>query len=350
MKQKIFLFLIPVLILLSISFSPTSSVQDLINEVNSLRAENDLPSYSVNPTLMKIAQTHADYIASNGVLTHFNASGQSPYQRALDAGYSVAGNLSLGGDFAENIHSGANLSPEGAVTFWMGDSVQKAAMLSSDLQDVGAGMAIADGITYYVLNFGSESDTPAATSTPTRPSSEVVISTAGAFGTKEVIVYISTPQENGDVYHTVLKGEGLWSIAIAYGTTVEQIKLLNGLATDEIFAGQLLLVIKPITPTSTPTIESTATLGIPTSTATLPATATATSTVTPVPQAPTSLQNGSITVGIILLIALLGAGIGAVLGRKKRTKNQPVLVTMSEVNCYILITVVTNQTNEAAHD
>ena len=318
MKRILLLTLISTLIFFSLGFTPNAqSANDLIDEVNRLRSENDLTPFAVNPILMKIAQAHADYIASNGVLTHFNANGQPPYQRALDAGYSVAGDLSLGGGFAENIHSGASLSPEGAVTFWMGDSAQRAAMLSPDLQDIGAGMATADGITYYVLDFGSESDTPAVTSTPTRPSSEVVISTAGAFGTKEVIVYLSTPEKNGDVYHTVLKGEGLWSIAIAYGTTVEQIKVLNGLATDEIFAGQLLLVIKPITPTSTSTIESTATLGLPTSTPTLPATETPTPTATPVPQAPTSIQNGSIAVGVILLAAMLGAGLGAFLGRKR---------------------------------
>ena len=299
------------------AFSANLSAQGLVDEVNKLRAENDLPAYEINTTLMELAQTHADYIASNGVLTHFDASGRPPFQRALDSGYAVGGNLISGGDFAENIHSGKTLSPEGVVIFWMGDPQQKDAMLSPVFQDIGVGMAEVDDVVYYVLNVGSESDSLSVTSTPTRPSSEIVISTAGAFGTKEVVVYLSTPSENGEIFHVVQKGEALWSIALAYKTTIEQVKLLNGLASDEIFAGQTLLVFKPATPTATPTIELTATLGIPSSTPTRPLTSTPTATLTPIPQAPTSLENGGLAVGIILLVALLGAGIGAFLGRKR---------------------------------
>ena len=128
---------------------------------------------------------------------------------------------------------------------------------------------------------------------------------------------VSTPLENGDVYHVVQLKEALWSIALAYNTTVEQIKLLNGLATDEIFEGQKLLIQRPVTDTPTSTEAVTATFGIPTSTATQPVTPTATSTATPLPVPPASPQNGGIIVGVIVLIALLAAGIGSWLGRKK---------------------------------
>ncbi|MDP1715952.1 MAG: CAP domain-containing protein [Anaerolineales bacterium] len=298
-------------------FSPNSSALDLITEVNALRTSNDLPSYQVNSILMSIAQAHADAIAGTGIVTHFDANGLRPYQRAIEAGYLVAGDLSLGGFFDENIHAGANLSPAGAVTFWKGDANQLNTMLSADFEDVGAGMAIAKGVTYYVLNAGSESGVSAAISTPTISSSEFIISTAGAAGTPAVVVMVSTPFDNGEIYHVVQKNEALWSIAIAYGTTIEQLKLLNVLVTDEIFEEQTLLVKKPVPLTATPSPAVTATFGIPTSTATIPVTPTVTSTATPLPKAPASLQNGGMVVGVIIVIALLGAGLGSLLGRKK---------------------------------
>jgi len=127
----------------------------------------------------------------------------------------------------------------------------------------------------------------------------------------------STPLENGDIYHVVQSNEALWSIAIAYNTTIDTLKLLNGLSTDEIFAGQKLLVFKHQPATVTPTKVITATLGIPTSTATQPLTATNTFTPTSVPLPPSSLQGGGSVLGAIVLIALLAAGLGSWLGRKK---------------------------------
>lgn len=300
--------------------SPNPTALDLIEEVNALRASNNLPPYRVSAILMNVAQIHAEYIASTGVMTHFDVNGLRPYQRAIEAGYAVAGDLSLGGFFAENLHSGVGLSPAGAVTFWKGESSQLDTMLSADFKDVGAGMALANGVTYFVLDAGAANGTPAATLTATLSSSAAIISTAGAAGTPAVVVMISTPLGNGEVYHVVQKNEALWSIAFAYSTTIEQLKLLNGLVTDEIFEGQSLLVKKPEPATAAPSPVITATFGIPTSTATKPVTPTTTATSTPLPEAPASLQSGGLMVGAIVFIALLAAGLGSLLGRKKMDK------------------------------
>lgn len=312
------------------AFSPDFAAQELIDEVNALRSSNGLPPYKVNSTLMDVAQDHADYLATKNIVTHFGADGSRPYQRAVAAGYAVAGDLSAGGSFGENVHSGANLSSKGIVTFWQSDTVNSETMLSEIFVDVGVGEATATGITYYVLVAGLEGDalpvitasttTVSTTSASTPSALEFVIATAGGFGTPAIIVSLSTPLENGEIFHIVKKNEGLWSIALAYSTTVEQLKLLNGLATDEIFEGQNLLVFRPLPDTATPTLPAaTATLGIPTSTPTLPASPTATSTATPVPTPPVSRQSSGIVVGAIVLAALFAAGIGAWLGRKKST-------------------------------
>lgn len=130
----------------------------------------------------------------------------------------------------------------------------------------------------------------------------------------------NTPLPGGEIYHIVQKNEALWSIALLYGTTVQELKLLNSLPGDEIFEGQKLLVRRANTETPRPTMElQTATLGIPTSTATQPTTPTITQTPTPLPAPPTSMRSGGAVVGGITLAALLSAGLFAFLGRKKKT-------------------------------
>jgi uncharacterized protein YkwD len=294
-----------------VQFSTNPSALEVIAEVNALRASNNLPPYQVDSTLMTIAQSHADYIAGTAIVTHFSADGKRPYQRAIAAGYSVTGDLLQGGSFSENIKSGAGLAASEVVGLWADDKVDSNTLLSPDFKDVGVGMAIVDGVTYYVLDAGaSTSDSlDGATSTPTNTP-----------GTPSALVVINTPLEDGTIYHQVQKDEGLWSIALAYDTTIEQIKLLNGLATDEIFIGQNLVVQRPEVKTATPQVVATATFGIPTSTATRPVTPTATSTATPLPAPPASPQSAGIVVGAIIFAALLAAGLGAWLGKKKPEK------------------------------
>lgn len=45
--------------------------------------------------------------------------------------------------------------------------------------------------------------------------------------------------------YTVKKGDSLWSISMTYGTTVEQLKSLNRLTSDNLFIGQSLYVDAP---------------------------------------------------------------------------------------------------------
>jgi LysM repeat protein len=288
-------------------FSPNLAAQDLIAAVNDLRAAEKLPAYKQNSVLMEIAQAQADYIASTGIVTHFDASGLPPFRRAVSAGYSVSGDLSQGGSFRENIGSGAGLTVPGVVLAWQDDAEDLKSLLSIDLADVGAGVAALNGVTYYVLDAGASTG-DSATPSPTALS-----------GTSVMVV--STPLEDGTVYHVAQANEALWSIALNYNTTVEELKFLNRLATDEILEGQKLLIRKPVVATTTPTVAATATFGIPTSTATHPITPTVTSTVTPLPVPPTSRENGNRVVAGIVLVALIAAGLGAWLGRKSQKQN-----------------------------
>lgn len=292
-------------------FSPNYAAEDMIEKVNVLRESNGLEPYVQDQILTSIAQAHAVYVSGTGVLTNFDDTGKRPYQRALDAGYVVAGDLSVGGLLTQVIYSGSSVSEDQVIAAWQANAADSVALLSPDYEDIGVGIAAANGITYYVLVAAKEGE--AATAQPT------LLTPAAGTGTAPVLTGIpNTPLANGEIYHDVRKDEALWSIALLYGTTIAELKLLNGLAADEIFEGQRLIVRRAATETPTPSpIPVTATLGLATSTATRPVTPTITSTPTPVPTPPTSLESGGRVVGGIVLGALLAAGLVAFLGKRK---------------------------------
>jgi uncharacterized protein YkwD/LysM repeat protein len=296
------------------------TASDVIDEVNALRAEQGLPPYQVNPILMQIAQSHADYQASTGIVTHYGENGSRPYQRALDAGYPVDGDLSTGGFFSENVDAGRNLSAFEVVEGWQEDSLHLNAMISAELEDIGVGVAIAEGVTYYTLVAGKAGDTAIlASSSPASPGGDPFASTTGTPSTLQALA-TNTITDDGIVYHIVQPNEALWSIALAYETTIAELKRLNRLVTDDIFEGQKLVISKQEVETPTPQPSITVTLGIPTSTATLPVTPSSTPTSTPVPTPPASRERGGQIVRGIVLVAVIAAGLGAWLGHRKPSK------------------------------
>lgn len=291
----------------------------LIQKVNELRVSNGLAPYAINPILMQIAQAHSEYQAAIGQTTHYSADGSRPFQRALAAGYPVAGDLSLGGWFSENTWAGLNLSEDQAITNWLGDPPHTNTMLSPNLTEVGAGVAFAGSVVYYTLDAGR----PAASMPAVIPT--VAGATAGS-GPTAVLnltltpVVVSTPREDGTLVHEVQPGETLWAIALAYGVTVDQILSLNGLQTGAvIYPGNLLVVRRantatPVTPTITPTRAPTQTQ-IPTATASntpLPPTSTLPSRTGAAPQA------SLLILGAIVVVALLAAGLITWAGARKR--------------------------------
>jgi len=298
--------------------APSLSAYDLIAEVNTLRASNGLPAYNVDSILMQIAQAHSEYQASIGTTTHYGANGSRPFQRALAAGYPLAGDLTRGGFFAENITAGSNKTAAQVVLEWQADSTHLSTMLSSNLQDAGAGVAVSGGITYYTLDAGlSTNSIPNYT-----PPAGSATSIPGTIATLEIVqpVITNTPIEDGSVIHVVQTGQALWSIALAYGTTIDELKKLNQLASNEIYVGQKLLIRKDAPLTTTPDEPTvTVTFGVPLSTVTKHVLSTATFTSTPKPAPPTTPQSGGVVVAIILVGALVAAGIGTWLSTKKTT-------------------------------
>jgi uncharacterized protein YkwD len=287
-----------------------STASDLIEAVNALRAANGLAPYQANSILMSIAQTQAEYLVSIGTFTHVDAQGRLPYQRALDAGYPVAGNIITSvGFFAENISGGVGQTAEEAVQSWMGDDAHKNTMLSGTLQDVGAGVGINGNTYYYVLDAGlSTGGTPVAYTPqiPLNPSTPTIIP--------------NTPNADGSIVHIAQAGDTLGSLSLAYNVPLADIYKLNNLTLKStIYVGQKIIIRAAYTPTPT----------LPTSTPTIPATitpwptSTSSPSVTPLPATPTPAPGIPITkaggaVGVIILSALILAGLITILGRERK--------------------------------
>jgi LysM repeat protein len=287
----------------------------VVDAVNALRTAHGLPPYTVNLILMGTAQAQADYMASTGSVSHTGPGGVSVTQRLLAAGYPLAGDLSLGGFRSENIVGSPGMTAEGAVSSWTGDDLHLHTMLSADLQEIGAGVAEKDGVTYFVIDCArpTGSGAPAAYT----PGAEAALS-----GGDDIIVPVSigTPDEKGDVYHEVQAGQTLWQIAISYGVKIADIQRLNNLgSTTVIQRGAKLLVKRVGTPTPLPP-TATATLPVETPTVLAPKVV---DTPTPLPTATATLvaASGPFTAGgavaAIAVIALVAAALVAWAGRTR---------------------------------
>ena len=295
---------------------PTAA--EVIEAVNALRIANGLLPLNTHPVLMEVAEWEANAIAG-GAGGHTRPNGLTLGQWLLSLGYPLSGDLSLDGYRSENWVT-AN-SAQQAVELWLGDAPHTNTMLSPDRSDIGAAVAVGDQ-TYIVL------ETALQTASGEMQFDAYAVLTAiaqGGYsgeGDSSIPQYIipvkrSTARPDGDVVHTVQYGQSLWSIAITYNTTINQIRLWNNLGeTTEIYDGQILLVQKgatqPPPPTATP-LPSITPFFIPvTPTASVDA---FTATVQPVGTNPTEGESDpprasspGIWVGVILLVAL-AAGI-----------------------------------------
>ncbi|HEX7541304.1 MAG TPA: LysM peptidoglycan-binding domain-containing protein [Anaerolineales bacterium] len=314
--RKLMPALLTIMLTLTISFSPRvahaesvaapqiSTASELIDAVNALRTSYGLPPYTTNSILMGTAQGQAEFNLSIGTITHISADGLQPFQRVLQAGYPMAG-----GFFSENIAAGVGLSAAEAVQIWTGDDPHLNTMISSNLQDIGAGVAVAGNTYYYVIDCGL--------STGGAPASLIPPST---YNTPVATLVPNTPNADGSVIHIVQPGDTTLGIALAYGISWDELLALNSLTkTSIIYPGRQIIIRAAYTPTPTqPT-------GTPTERPTITPwpTSTPTSTDTPVPPTPTPSPGLPVyaahnTVIVITVAALVIAALLALLGRKRK--------------------------------
>lgn len=243
--HKVLIIAAVVWMALTITIQPVSAqavtASDLISGVNALRQSQGLAPYTVDSFLMNFAQSHSDYMASIGTWTHTRADGSTAFSVGIK----------------ENVAMGTNMSVNYCIYTVWSDWVHWETMVGYQTGSVGAGVAFANGNVFYTLNvlpgnatYDDNVDTDEGTS---------AFLPQIAQNTPEYIsqVITSTPDEDGIIFHTVQFGETLWSIAIAYNVTIDEILKNSGLplGTTEVVEGQQLL-IRPATepsPTNTPT-------------------------------------------------------------------------------------------------
>ncbi len=297
------------------------SPADIINAVNNIRLANGLNALAAHPALMEVAAEQASALAgTEGAVGHERPCGITLGQYLLMKGYPLWGDLSLDGYRSENwVAAGTT---EEVMAFWSGDAEHLNTMLSPNRSDIGAAVAVSHQI-YVVLETALKTPTnqhqsPAyaiLTSIPVTQAACMGAATLNADGSisqYSIPIAVNTARPDGDVIHEVKYGQALWSIAIQYGTTIEQLKRLNNLTTDVIAPGWKLLVQKGATqpaPTSdVVTAQSTQTLVYPpTPTLASPPIA------TPVSNESTALaelgQNRLVIAALIISLSVLVAGI-----------------------------------------
>jgi len=200
-------------------------VSGLLRLVNELRASSGLEPYSVDPGLMALAQEHSEYQASIHTSTHQHSDGRVPPQ------IGVVENVA-GGDIGY-------LDPYAAVYEIWADPVHMRAMTGYPAGAMGVGVAD-DGVTvYYTLEVR-----PAGAATPKGSNSGTDIAPLPLTPVPIATLVASTPRPDGSIVHIVGYGQTLWSIALAYGIRIDQIRAWNNIASDssDIYVGQYLLV------------------------------------------------------------------------------------------------------------
>lgn len=314
---------------------PASNISpaDVINAVNDLRLSQGLNALIIHPVLMDVAAQQASALAATeGTIGHQRPCGMTLGQQLLIMGFPLWGDLSLDGYRSENWTVATTV--EQVITSWLGDAEHTNTMLSPERSDIGAAVAISNQI-YVVLEtaLSTPSGQHQSTANDILTSVPMTQSACLGFGTNEngsvsqysIPVVVSTAKPDGDVIHEVQYGQTLWSIAIQYNTTIDELKRLNNLPDNTISPGWKLLIQKgatqpaPMNEIPMATIDAAITpteTKYPTAIPFYTTTPTITVTVPIVPLRQQIKRNSTVVVSLLIAFSVLLAGIIG-FGRKK---------------------------------
>jgi LysM repeat protein len=266
--------------------TPTITTSDLtvvniITAVNALRASNGLTPYQVDPFLMGYAQEHARYQASINILTHVHSDGSMPAQRGAQEDIAFASLGSLNVDILIN-------------QMWS-DDAQTQALIGFRSGTIGVGLASNTENDFISLDVRPETAPPVQ---PTQNSSP------------NATPEITRP---GELVHTVQDGQTLWSIAVTYGITINDLRRMNAMqvGADQIIPGQKLIVKEAPTETLTAAVTATFTPGPATETP-IPPTAAPTQIQTQAPIIPATAEPPSQSLPLLPILAVVLIFMGGI--------------------------------------
>jgi LysM repeat protein len=151
--------------------------------------------------------------------------------------------------------------------------------------DIGLQPGVNDWITVsFLWTAGWDGGSAAVTLKPGAPGTPAA--TSGVINPLQTV----TPNPDGSIVHVVQPNEALWSIAIAYGVTIQAIRDLNKLSASAVIIPGQKLVIRQAGPTVTPSL-GTPTLDLLTASPT--SLASPSPTASPEPVATSSISTGS---------------------------------------------------------
>jgi uncharacterized protein YkwD len=127
-----------------------SKLTETINALNSYRAQNGRPAYTVNPKLAQAAQRHANDMACNQLSGHDGSDDSTPESRVADTGY-------IASSVAENVNSNnPPFNGQQVMNSWITnetDAQNGEKLLSTTFTEIGVGYAFFDNSGYYVIVF-----------------------------------------------------------------------------------------------------------------------------------------------------------------------------------------------------
>jgi LysM repeat protein/uncharacterized protein YkwD len=210
---------------------------DLIIAMNTLRVSYGLQALVEDPIIDAVAQATAEYMAANQMSWHIgDVSG-----RIQAAGFGGGSKVWA----TENFAVGGNHTIDTIMVVWSDDSHMIPAVNPAYCA-VGAGTAkSSNGMTYYVLQAAYTSGKSCGEYKPLPGSTSQPGGSITTPGVPQIIVpvKIATPDAEGRIYHEVASGQSLWSIAVAYGITINDIVTWNNISKDaKLQIGQKLFI------------------------------------------------------------------------------------------------------------
>lgn len=290
MRRYIYLFLIVVL-LAGLLVLPLTKAQaagsvtgaDMISLMNSWRSGYWSNALIEDAALNQCAQATADEMNRTQAWDHLANIGY-PSASTRCAGFGFGGGSTV--FVTENWATHSNMTIDILAGYWA-DYWHMLPATEQQYRYIGVGISG----DYYVLQAGAIADDSGSNTAVGSGSSSTEIPDGSTPIVNNYVVSFptSTPDLDGNISHVVKSGETLYTIAVNYGVTIDAIKTLNAMTSNDIYVGDLLKISLKPTPTITPTRTPTVMMPSRTPTQTLmPTTPGPTRTVTPTPR-PTQL-------------------------------------------------------------
>ncbi len=211
------------------------SAYELILAMNTLRVSYGHPALVEDAIIDAVAQSTAATMAANNMSWHIG----DVRGRIAAAGYGNGGTVWATENFAV---SSVGMGIDEIMAVWS-DADHMRPAVEAAYCNIGAGVATANGKTYYILQAAYVSGQACGSSSSSGGTSSSGTESNPPVSQLIVPVHIATPDADGKTYHEVQAGQSFWSIAIAYQITIHDLEVWNNLSREiPLRAGQRLFI------------------------------------------------------------------------------------------------------------